>query len=455
MIGLGTKALETKLVAEGLPVQLMVVNTVTKAPAENVTITAGESTAVSDSEGKAVLVVPVDTEKLDLTLEGEGYAKTAASYAIADVTNKETTIAVAPAGKVYFLSKQSGTIDVVKSNLDGSNRQVVVPGTGLESDGNTVLLASRDWKYLVLSAKRDTRSDYAALYLINTADDSMTVLDEGNASFALHGWSGHTIVYTVDRLDVDFSQSDKYRLKSVNADSNKLTILDSTTSKQFGAGPGYNSFYYYDNRFASTYIGFVSITADKVLYAKYANYSGACDQAENGIYTINPDGTNKQVVVEGNLLSTYLYGAYTYKPGEIYYASTKDTCTNNSQVAQYHEYTIGGEVEAIEEREYTVGQESYRTFLVSPNGQEVFWAESRDGKNVFFIGNLDMENGKEVARLENFQAYGWYSQDYLLVTKNNSELYIMPRAGGEPVKISDYHKPQNDFRGYGYGYGGL
>ena len=31
--------------------------------------------------------------------------------------------------------------------------------------------------------------------------------------------------------------------------------------------------------------------------------------------------------------------------------------------------------------------------------------------------------------------YGWYSDDYLLVSKGASELYIMPVTGGQPLKV--------------------
>ena len=69
------------------------------------------------------------------------------------------------------------------------------------------------------------------------------------------------------------------------------------------------------------------------------------------------------------------------------------------------------------------------------------------------------ESAKQVVGLSDYQAYGWYSDDYLLVSKNSSELYILPAAGltdlTKAIKISDYHKPAVSFYGYGGGYGGL
>jgi hypothetical protein len=98
----------------------------------------------------------------------------------------------------------------------------------------------------------------------------------------------------------------------------------------------------------------------------------------------------------------------------------------------------------------------YPTYLESPSGDSTFWAEARDGKNTLFVGDPSGQDGKQIATLSDYFTYGWFSDNYLLVSKNSSELYIMPKAGSkDPVKISDYHKPSATFYGYGGGYGGL
>jgi hypothetical protein len=61
--------------------------------------------------------------------------------------------------------------------------------------------------------------------------------------------------------------------------------------------------------------------------------------------------------------------------------------------------------------------------------------------------------------LSDYSPYGWFSDSYTLVSKNASELYIMPTSGPaksrQPLKITDYYKPAQTYVGYGYGYGGL
>jgi len=98
-------------------------------------------------------------------------------------------------------------------------------------------------------------------------------------------------------------------------------------------------------------------------------------------------------------------------------------------------------------------------YLASPSGNSTFWSEPRDGKNSLFVGDQAGSNAKQIASLSDYQTYGWYSEDYLLASKNGSELYIFGSEGikkeSAALKITDYHKPVLNYPGYGGGYGGL
>jgi hypothetical protein len=451
-VGLRPKTFEANIVAEGQPIKVKVINKFTQKPIENASITSGESSTTTDNEGNAVLVIAPSQTDFDVKIKAANHNDSVVKLSVADSKNKENVLPLTPTGKIYFLSKQSGKIDVVKTNLDGSERQVVLPGTGFEDDGDTILLASRDWKFLALKTKRDTKKDHSVLYFINTADDQLQTMDEGNATFKLHGWSGSNLIYQVDRAEVETYQNDKYRLKSFNAEAKKLITLDNTTASLLpGGNPEYNASY---GLYTGQSYAFVSITDTQVLYIK--NGLGYCQNAANGIYTVNNDGAQKKTILEAPTKDKQIesWSAYTYKPGEIYFATTNNACTQ-ATTRQYNEYEFGGKIETIEENEFRQTAVKYSNFLVSPNNQETVWTEARDGKNVIFLGNTDLEQSKEITRLQDFNVYGWFNRDYLLLSKKGSELFIMPRDGGDPVKISDYHKPSYDFRGYGYGYGGL
>lgn len=435
--------------AIGRQVNITVTNAIGGKALEGVLVKAGDTEAKTDKDGLAMLIVAPGSTKLKAELSLDGYNATAADIEASDRDVKNNKLALTPAGKIFFLSKLSGKIDVVKANLDGSAREVVLAGTGNEDDGDTVLLASRDWKYLALKAKRDTKKDYQAIYLIDTATGKLSTIDEGNASFTLYGWAGQSLVFVVDRLEVKYNQTNKYRLKSFDAKAQKLRILDQTIANNYG--PGFANGYYYQDRYDSQDITFVSVTDSKVVYIKNANYIGVEGNVVNGLYVINPDGSQKKAVLENaaKVKSIDGYSAYTYKPGEIYYLMYE----NQKNTA--YEYEFGGSPKSIEIAAYDRGQSNYATFVVSPDGSEAFWSEPRDGKSFAFLGSTKLENGKQLASLSEHNAYGWYGKDYLLMSKKDSELYIMTRDGGELLKVTDYHKPDYSYRGYGYGYGGL
>src|SRR6185295_2559549 len=109
-----------------------------------------DTEATTADDGKAVLVVPADKQEDAVTLSGDGFNTISATLKVTTEEVEANSFKVAPSGKIYFLSNASGKIDLVKSNLDGTDRQTVLAGTGKEDKLNTVLLASRDWKYVAL-----------------------------------------------------------------------------------------------------------------------------------------------------------------------------------------------------------------------------------------------------------------------------------------------------------------
>jgi hypothetical protein len=122
---------------------------------------------------------------------------------------------------------------------------------------------------------------------------------------------------------------------------------------------------------------------------------------------------------------------------------------------QYYDYENGKVSQDTSMTDSQFENLSYATFLLSPSGNGTFWAEPRDGKNTLLTGDANAQSPKQIVRLSDYNAYGWYTDNYLLVSKNSSELYVMPVAGGTPLKITDYYKPAINYNGYGGGYGGL
>jgi len=138
-------AITVKIVALGRLVPVTVLNKLTGKPVAGATVKALNADAVTAADGTATVALPADAALPQVSVSLAGYNTYVGTVTVTDQKVAANTFSVTPTGKLYFLSNLSGKIDVVKTDLDGSNRQTILAGTGNESLYNTTLLASRDW----------------------------------------------------------------------------------------------------------------------------------------------------------------------------------------------------------------------------------------------------------------------------------------------------------------------
>ena len=430
------------LVATGRQVSVLLTDTVTKKPLEKAMLTVGETSSVSDASGVVAIVLPADQETLKGQVKLEGYNPTEVEVKVTDQADANK-FSLTPTGTVYYLSKQTGKINVMKSNLDGSGAAVVVEGTGTESDSETALLSARDWQYMALLAKRKTTAA-GQLYLIDAKTGNLKTIDEGNVAIELIGWSDHNFLYTVTRNEKKIWEDKRQALKSYNADTGALITVDET----YGVGTNlYDAQYEIIN---SPYIVEGKVVYTKPLYREIYTILTPTDR-KSSIIVATPANGQKQVLQEFSSNKSANLQARLYEPQEIYFRVE----LAGSPVV-YFEYE-GGTLKSVTNTDDKFYNTFYPTFLVSPDGQKTLWHEPRNGKNAIFVGDKNGKNSKELAIDSEYTTYGWYTDKYILLAKNKSELYIAPadQSLGEVTKIANYHKPAFNFVGYGYGYGGL
>jgi hypothetical protein len=432
-----------QLVAIGRQVKINVKNLINHQTLADVNIKVAGVSAKTDKTGSAIVVLPAGTTSEKATLSLDSYNNADVTVQVDDKTIKENDFNLTPSGKVYFLSKLSGKIDVVKTNLDGTARKTVLAGTGTEDDQDTVLLASRDWKHLALKAKRDGKA--AKLYLIETDNDTMTTMDSTNATFNPVGWYDDNFVYTLDRNDIQYYADKNLAIKSYDASGKQLKTIDETAAEPALIGTIYENF------------GTINVVDDQLVYAKTWSaqyYPSYVSGKQMTIISIKSDGSSKKVLARFDEPqgSAGFISSNLYKPDAIYYRVTTD---GNNYDYKYENSAVKPISKLSDDDFY----KQYSTYLLSPSDKETLWSDSRDGKNALFIADDKGQNGKQIAALADFKPYGWFTDDYLLVSKNSSELYIMPKTGiddkTQPLKITDYHKPAQNFYGYGGGYGGI
>ena len=436
------QAITPALKATGRNVELTIVNFATGKPVAGAVVEISSTTAKADDKGIANIMLPMKSTVQSGTIKADGYNNAELKLVVSTSDAQKKSVSLVPSGKIYFLSKRTGVINVMKSNLDGTDQQVVVEGTGQEDDSTTVMLATTDWKYLALYASRD--SAIGKLYLINTTSEKMTVMDEGpKATFSLAGWSGHAFAYRVDRGGsawVDKNQA----LKVFNADSSKLTTLDQNSA----GGSSYYDYLYED-------ISTPSIVGSKLVYTKnwYYQYASPGDK-KSAIMTVDVSGGTPVRAKEFAASDVSSIGAKQYKPDEVYFHVVK----RDDSASSYWAYEDGKVSVASDTNDQKYNNGYYPTYLQSPSAKKTLWYEPRDGKNVLFSGDENGGSSHEIGSAE-YKPFGWYGDDYIILSKNSSELYLFAPDETiddthQPVKITDYHKAQYILYGYGSGYGG-
>lgn len=439
------KPANVKLVATGRLVPITVVDKITGKPLKGVEISAKGTAAKTDAKGKTTIALPAAAGTIDASLKASGYNTTKIKLQVTDSLIKANSFELTPSGHIYFLSNLNGTLDVAKANLDGSDRRTVLEGTGSEDKATTSLLASRDWRYVVLKAKRE--NGRPSLHLIDTATDKVTTFDESNAEFTLVGWYGHNFIYELTRSGISNWQGGRQQLKSYDADNRQLNQLDQNQAE--GDASSYSQ---------QSFLNYYIVNGVVAYNTQWYGYSASgvprdMNSKNDTIRAVQPNGQNKKDYQSFPTATVGYIQAVLYEPQGIYYAIYNNT-DNKTSYYVYENQSVKT-VTGIDQNNFNQG---YPTFLLSPSGKQTFWTELRDGKNALFTGDAEAKHAKQIAGRSEYTPYGWYTDAYTLVSKNGSELYIMPAAGQTdrpPLKVTDYYKPAQTYAGYGYGYGGL
>lgn len=418
------------LKATGRQVPISLVDVITHAPVVNATVRAAGVETKTNSKGAAIIVLPADKASVPATIAAKGYNDASVTIQVTTGVIAANGFLITPAGKVYFLSNQSGKLDVVSTNLDGSGRATVVAATGKESDETTRIVNAADGKYLALLSSRD--GGKSKIFLVETATGKLSTIDEGDADFNITGWDGHRLIYVVTRNNVMNWQNGRQALKSFDADNRHITTLDQTV-----ADGNENS--YVNQYFNSVYIlgghqifYLMCWTRDYNSYNAYLMYLAK----SMAVRTVSSDGQNKK---EHKTFSLTQYSGINTLLRNL---GTVGLATYGSST-EYYEFR-DDEVKPLQSNNdsFWANQQPY---FASPSGGRSVWSEARDGKNVVFVGGIDGSNGKQVASLESMRVAGWLSDDYILASKDQSqELYILPATGlsaaAKPIKVTGYYQ---------------
>ena len=400
------RSIELSMKATGIPVAFKLVDFLSGKPVTTGEFTIGDTVAKPDDQGLVSLKIPgTDASKVTVSTNfGGTYADK--KFDVTLGSSDVPTITVVPGGKHYFVSKRSGVLTVYSSNLDGSDVQVIVTGTGQETDA-TAFAVSPDGKYGILSSSRDGARNakldmLQRIYVVDLTSKQISRVDEGiTVSFA--DWSGDTLIYTTTTYD---STTNKYptALRSVDAASKRVYNFE-----------------------ASDYISVSTVGFDKVLYQKYTN-SGSDVAISPVLREAGVNGSTAKTLGEKTDYDSYLQLDFD----RVAFKTAQDQA--------WHEYNLNtDQLKTISQP--STGSNTIQYLNTANNdGSKRLMIDRVDGKYTLIV--------KDTATGSLTPLYGagglggpirWIGDVIVYRVVNNQETadYAVSLNGGQPKKITD------------------
>lgn len=279
-IGWGSNPLGTvKLSATGVRYTIIITDYLTGAPVSGVLATVGNSTAQSDEKGKIELTLEdPDATGIAVELSKNGYRTDQVTL---KAINQTTTAKLVINRKAVFVNTSSGKYDLYKSDIDGANREVILPGTGNETS-NISLAVSPDGDYAALVSTRDNQKDtdgylLNTLTLVNIGTGAVTTLSRAD-QIQLIDWLDTRLVYEQVSSAANVPDTSRYSVVGYDYSNNSRV--------QLAAAPKLNS---------------VFSAQGSIYYGISANDKNS--SLKVGFYSIKPDGSSKQSLYGGEVWS--------------------------------------------------------------------------------------------------------------------------------------------------------
>lgn len=225
------KKVQLELKAVGVAVSFKAVDFLSGQPITDGQYTVGDLIIKPDEQGIVAFKAPVedsDTVKVTSDFAGKYIDK---SFDLQLNAKEPPSLTFVPGGKHYFMSKRDGALSIYSSNVDGTEVQQLIPGTGQETP-NTAFSVSPSGKYGVLASTRDAARDTKGvlqqrLYVIDLEKKQMTKVDDAE-EFAFADWAGDKLVYTrvAKAADGKYQRS----LKTIEVSSKKTSDIATATN---------------------------------------------------------------------------------------------------------------------------------------------------------------------------------------------------------------------------------
>ncbi len=402
------------LVSTGIVLSFNVTDKLSGLPLGNVVARAGTIRGASQDGKLHLVLLPNVDPDVTVALSADGYldAKVPANLTATQSYN----IGLVPAGSVFFLSNRTGHIDLYTSNLDGSNIQDVLPGTGKEDTATGVLpsITHPDLVALV-SARAGNKDAYGNpqhdLYIFNSTTKALTKLDENTGFGNYRAWLGDYLVYQVP------DTNGCYTIKAYSVASGHAGVV---VPGNGGVCPTINASY------------------DSTIFYSIARSGSA---ATDGLYAIEATGSKQQ-----RLSST---------PGESVSRSVENTILfnyYNSNVLPPNIWqSVNLDTLAVTKVSSGPSISGNRAYVESPGAKFDVFIETRDGQSNLYVTDTSGNNERNLTPDGKANQFvQWIGDRYIVFSDQNSALQVVSIAGGKPQKVTNAYSGNLAVYGGGY-----
>lgn len=429
-IDLGQK----ELTPNGVPINIEAEDWLSGNKLVNFSVTTQNdaSTKVDAVEGKLSLSIPYEAEEVLLTINADGYNENQVTLKMTgpevkrEPVGSEDVTVVHPkmvlAGEHYFVSNRDGDVNFYASSFDGAHIEKIVATNQKTDYLEHYPVAGTDLYAVLLSSTGKThngRQDQLAI--VDIKQKTLKVVDEApgqKLDFNMIDVGKKSIVYQVA---YDAERADKYKIKTYNLETGKLTTHYSSSTYSWPV---------YDKDRDAIYI-----------------------VQQNGEYTGIPGSPFKIIRIDlGSSKQTALFErqAVSYvsidqsKPGKLL-VSVYDQYFNTIESGYYlvdladnsKTEFIGRDYPDYEQPDEVPDSEKGQS---SPSNLHRIWVDNRDNKGRLILDETTNVVGGQVGELNVQSIIRWVNDSYVTIKAyNGSETadYIVDTKSGNIHKITE------------------
>ncbi|MCA9344936.1 hypothetical protein KC946_03805 [Candidatus Saccharibacteria bacterium] len=368
--------------------------------------TSGEFAAYADKQGKILLTIePSNDEDLAVEISSKGYRTEKIKLELANKAKRD--VALVSDRKHPFFTRRDGKYDLYKIDVDGKNEELVLAGTGYESENITMLSHPTAEIAAFVNTRENVRNTDG--YLLQTLtivdlEDNKTEQIAQSEVIKLFGWSGDKLVYLKQISGAS----------AANPERNKIFVYDSnsTETKELASANSFND---------------IKLIGKDLYYAPGNTYLAGVDSS----YIKQPVAGGEKTVIVNK---------------EVWNAFRKDYDNFDLSVTGQLWYTYKlGDKQAVKSDDVPSSFSS-RYYRDSPDGKHSLWSEDRDGKGTLLV--YDTETGKNTVLKQQSglrTAIRWLDNSSLVYRISNAQEtadYVISINGGDAKKIGDITSTQ-------------